>query len=158
KININLNMTHLKVGDDAPYFEGTDQNGQKISIDDFPGQKIVLYFYPRDNTPGCTAQACNLRDNISQLQDRQYVVIGVSADSVKSHKKFQDKFNLPFPLIADTDKKIIEAYGVWGPKKFMGRTFDGIHRITFLIDESRKIEKIIDSVKTKNHTAQILAE
>ena len=151
-------MTHLKVGDDAPYFEGTDQNGQKISIDDFPGQKIVLYFYPRDNTPGCTAQACNLRDNISQLQDRQYVVIGVSADSVKSHKKFQDKFNLPFPLIADTDKKIIEAYGVWGPKKFMGRTFDGIHRITFLIDESRKIEKIIDSVKTKNHTAQILAE
>ncbi len=149
-------MTHLKAGDDAPHFEGLDQNGRKISINDFPNQKIVLYFYPKDDTPGCTAQACNLRDNIFELQDRNYAVVGVSADSVKSHKKFQEKYNLPFPLIADPDKNIINAYGVWGEKKFMGRTFDGIHRVTFLIDEDHKIEKVIDSVKTKDHTAQIL--
>ncbi len=149
-------MTHLKAGDDAPHFEGLDQNGRKISINDFPNQKIVLYFYPKDDTPGCTAQACNLRDNIFELQDRNYAVVGVSADSVKSHKKFQEKYNLPFPLIADPDKNIINAYGVWGEKKFMGRTFDGIHRVTFLIDEDHKIEKVIDSIKTKDHTAQIL--
>jgi|SRR5690554_5794150 len=151
-------MTHLKVGDKAPNFEGLDQNGNRITMDDFEGQKIALYFYPKDNTPGCTKQACNLRDNYTELQSNNYAVVGVSADSTNSHKKFEQKYNLPFPLIADTDKKIINEYGVWGEKKFMGRKFDGIHRVTFIIDENRNIENIIDRVKTKDHTAQILAE
>lgn len=151
-------MTHLKVGDKAPNFEGLDQNGNRITMDDFEGQKIALYFYPKDNTPGCTKQACNLRDNYPELQSNNYAVVGVSADSTNSHKKFEQKYNLPFPLIADTDKKIINEYGVWGEKKFMGRKFDGIHRVTFIIDENRNIENIIDRVKTKDHTAQILAE
>lgn len=151
-------MTHLKVGDKAPNFEGLDQNGNRITTDDFEGQKIALYFYPKDNTPGCTKQACNLRDNYTELQSNNYAVVGVSADSTNSHKKFEQKYNLPFPLIADTDKKIINEYGVWGEKKFMGRKFDGIHRVTFIIDENRNIENIIDRVKTKDHTAQILAE
>lgn len=151
-------MTHLKVGDKAPNFEGLDQNGNRITMDDFEGQKIALYFYPKDNTPGCTKQACNLRDNYTEFQSNNYAVVGVSADSTTSHKKFEQKYNLPFPLIADTDKKIINAYGVWGEKKFMGRKFDGIHRVTFIIDENRNIENIIDRVKTKDHTAQILAE
>lgn len=152
-----FNMTKLKVGDQAPYFEGKDQNGDSISMDDFQGKKIALYFYPKDNTPGCTKQACNLRDNYQDLQSKNYEVIGVSADSVKSHKKFEEKYNLPFPLIADTDKKIINDYGVWGPKKFMGKKYDGIHRTTFLIDQERNIEKIIDKVNTKDHTAQLLS-
>lgn len=151
-------MTHLKVGDKAPNFEGLDQNGNRVTMDDFEGQKIALYFYPKDNTPGCTKQACNLRDNYTELQSNNYAVVGVSADSTTSHKKFEQKYNLPFPLIADTDKKIINDYGVWGEKKFMGRKFDGIHRVTFIIDENRNIENIIDRVKTKDHTAQILAE
>lgn len=149
-------MTKLTAGDTAPYFTGTDQNGNEIKMDDFRGKKIALYFYPKDNTPGCTTQACNLRDNYQDLQKAGYQVIGVSADSVKSHKKFEEKYDLPFPLIADTDKKIIEDYGVWGPKKFMGKKYDGIHRITFLIGETGKIEKSIDKVKTKSHTEQIL--
>lgn len=149
-------MTKLTAGDTAPYFTGTDQNGNEIKLDDFRGKKIALYFYPKDNTPGCTTQACNLRDNYQDLQKAGYQVIGVSADSVKSHKKFEEKYDLPFPLIADTDKKIIEDYGVWGPKKFMGKKYDGIHRITFLIGETGKIEKSIDKVKTKSHTEQIL--
>lgn len=149
-------MTHLKTGDPAPHFAGIDQNGDAIKMDDFKGQKIALYFYPKDNTPGCTKQACNIRDNYQALQAQNYVVIGVSADSVKSHKKFEEKYDLPFPLIADTDKKVIEDYGVWGQKKFMGKTYDGIHRLTFLIDEDRNITKVIDKVKTKDHTAQIL--
>jgi len=149
-------MKNLQVNDPAPYFEGVDQNGDPIRMDDFEGKKIALYFYPKDNTPGCTNQACNLRDNYQALQDAGYVLIGVSADSVESHKKFEKKYELPFPLIADTDKKIIHDYGIWGPKKFMGRKYDGIHRRTFLINEERKIEKIIDKVKTKDHTSQIL--
>lgn len=149
-------MTQLKAGDPAPRFEGTDQNGNHVSMDDFDGQKIALYFYPKDDTPGCTRQACNLRDNYSDLKTKNYAVVGVSADSVKAHKKFEQKYNLPFPLIADTDKKIIHDYGVWGEKQFMGRFFDGINRTTFLIDEDRKIEKVIEKVKTKDHTAQIL--
>ena len=151
-------MTHLKVGDKAPNFEGLDQNGNRITMDDFEGQKIALYFYPKDNTPGCTKQACNLRDNYTELQSNNYAVVGVSADSTNSHKKFEQKYNLPFPLIADIDKKMINEDGVWGEKKSMGRKFDGIHRVTFIIDENRNIENIIDRVKTKDHTAQILAE
>lgn len=149
-------MKKLKINDDAPYFEGVDQNGDPIKMDDFEGKKIALYFYPKDNTPGCTNQACNLRDNHDALKEAGYQIIGVSADSVKSHKKFEEKYDLPFPLIADTDKKVINDYGVWGPKQFMGRKYEGIHRKTFLISEDRKIEKIIEKVKTKDHTAQIL--
>jgi len=146
----------LQVGQKAPAFKGVDQNGNVISLADFKGKKIVLYFYPKDNTPGCTAQACNLRDNYDALIKKGYQVIGVSGDSVKSHKKFEEKFSLPFPLIADEDKIILEAYGVYGPKKFMGRSFLGIHRTTFLIDEKGVIKAIITKPDTKNQTQQVL--
>ncbi len=149
-------MTHLKQGDIAPIFSGADQNGNTISLKNFKGKKVVLYFYPKDSTPGCTAQACDLRDNYNNLIKNGYVVIGVSGDSQKSHQKFIEKYSLPFPLIADTEKQIIKEYGVWGPKKFMGKTFDGIHRTTFIISEEGKIEEIIDKVDTKEHTKQIL--
>lgn len=150
-------MMHLKEGDKAPKFSGKDQNGRLIELKDFKGKKIVLFFYPKDNTPGCTAEACNLRDNYPELIKKGYEVIGVSADSEKSHEKFAAKFDLPFPLIADTDKTIINDYGIWGPKKFMGREYDGIHRTTFVIDENGNIEKMINKVKTKDHAAQVLA-
>tara|TARA_B100000780_G_C21117857_1_gene452461 strand:- start:2176 stop:2631 length:456 start_codon:yes stop_codon:yes gene_type:complete len=151
-------MNMLKEGDNAPELEGVDQNGNSISLNDFADKKIALYFYPKDSTPGCTAQACNLRDNYQELLKAGYQVIGVSADSEKRHQNFIEKNSLPFPLIADTDKKFIEAYGVWGPKKFMGKEYDGIHRTTFLIDENRVITKVIKKVKTKEHTAQILED
>lgn len=150
-------MTKLNTGEKAPDFSGIDQNGNNISLKDFQGKKLALFFYPKDNTPGCTKEVCNLRDNYSQLQNEGYEIIGVSADTEKSHKKFSDKFDLPFPLIADTERKIINDYGIWGKKKFMGREYDGIHRKTFLIDENGMIEKIIEKVKTKDHAAQILA-
>jgi len=150
-------MTHLKPGDKAPDFKGKDQNGNPIGLADFKGSKLVLYFYPRDNTPGCTAQACNLRDNYDVLLKQGYKVVGVSADNEKSHVKFIEKFELPFPLIADTEKEILKAFGVWGPKKFMGREFDGIHRTTFIIDEKGVIAEVIEKVDTKNHTAQFIA-
>lgn len=146
----------LKPGDKAPAFKGVDQNGDVISLADFKGKKVVLYFYPKDNTPGCTAQACNLRDNYQTLIKQGYQVIGVSGDSVKSHKKFEEKFDLPFPLIADEDKVILDAYGVYGPKKFMGRSFLGIHRTTFLIDEKGVIKAIITKPDTKNQTQQVI--
>jgi thioredoxin-dependent peroxiredoxin len=149
-------MMHLKEGDIAPSFSGKDQNGNTIDLKDFEGRKVVLFFYPKDNTPGCTAEACNLRDNYDGLKEQGYEIIGVSADSEKSHGKFASKFDLPFPLVADTDKKIINDYGVWGPKKFMGREYEGIHRTTFVIDAKGIIERIINKVKTKDHTAQIL--
>jgi peroxiredoxin Q/BCP len=149
-------MTHLKVGDKAPNFNGIDQNGKSIELGQLTGKKVVLYFYPKDSTPGCTAQACDLRDNYQMLLSKGYIVLGVSADSQKSHQKFIEKHNLPFPLIADTEKVIIKAFGVWGPKKFMGKTFDGIHRTTFIIDEQGVIEEIIDKVKTKEHASQIV--
>jgi thioredoxin-dependent peroxiredoxin len=150
-------MTHLKPGDKAPVFKGKDQNGNPIGLADFKGSKLVLYFYPKDNTPGCTAQACNLRDNYDVLLKQGYKVIGVSADNEKSHVKFIEKFELPFPLIADTEKEILKAFGVWGPKKFMGREFDGVHRTTFIIDEKGVIAEVIEKVDTKNHAAQFLA-
>jgi thioredoxin-dependent peroxiredoxin len=149
-------MKHLKTGDKAPSFKGKDQDGQAIALEDFKGSKLVLYFYPKDSTPGCTTQACNLRDNYNMLLEKGYKVVGVSADSEKSHKKFIEKHNLPFPLIADTEKEILKAYGVWGPKKFMGREFDGIHRTTFVIDEEGTIAEIYEKVDTKNHTAQVM--
>ncbi len=149
-------MTTLKPGDKAPDFKGKDQDGNDITLKAFTGNKLVIYFYPKDSTPGCTSQACNLRDNYDLLLDKGYKVLGVSADSEKSHKKFIEKNNLPFPLIADTDKEIIQAFGVWGPKKFMGKTKDGIHRTTFVIDENGVVEDVIGKVKTKEHTAQII--
>jgi peroxiredoxin Q/BCP len=149
-------MTTLKPGDKAPEFRGKDQNGDEISLNDFKGKKLVIYFYPKDNTPGCTSQACNLRDNYDLLLSKGYKVLGVSADSEKSHQKFIEKFELPFPLIADTEKEIIKAFGVWGPKKFMGKTYDGIHRTTFVISENGVIEEVISKVDTKKHTDQII--
>ncbi len=149
-------MTHLKEGDAAPAIDAPDQNGNVVSLNDFSGKKLVLYFYPKDNTPGCTKESCNLRDNYSDLQKRGFAVLGVSMDNEKKHQNFIAKYDLPFPLIADTDRKVIEAYGVWGLKKFMGREYDGIHRVTFVINEEGKIEKIFEKVKTADHTAQIL--
>jgi thioredoxin-dependent peroxiredoxin len=146
----------IKAGSKAPAFTGVDQNGNSISLKDFKGKKVVLYFYPKDDTPGCTAQACNLRDNHSDLLKKGFVVIGVSVDSVKKHKKFEEKYELPFSLIADEDKKIVEAYGVWGEKKFMGKTYMGTTRTTFLIDEAGKIKAIVAKPDTKNHAAEVL--
>jgi peroxiredoxin Q/BCP len=149
-------MKHLKVGDSAPQFSGKDQNGNQVSLGDFKGKKLVVYFYPKDNTPGCTAQACSLRDDDTDLKKRGIAVVGVSMDSEKSHQKFIEKFNLPFPLIADVDRAVIELFGVWGPKVFMGKKYDGIHRTTFLIDESQKIVAILDKPNTKDHAKEIL--
>jgi peroxiredoxin Q/BCP len=149
-------MKHLKVGDTAPVFTATDQNGKTISLNDFKGKKLAIYFYPKDNTPGCTVQACNLRDNYKLLSDNGIQILGVSADSIASHQKFIDKFALPFPLIADEDKKVIETFGVWGPKKFMGKEYDGIHRTTFVINEDQQIVGILEKPKTKAHAEEIL--
>ncbi len=146
----------LQAGDKAPIFEGKDQNGNPISLNDFQGKKVVLYFYPKDNTPGCTAQSCNLRDNYQALLDNNYAVVGVSADSEKSHQNFIKKFDLPFPLIADTEKVVLEQYGVWQEKKNFGKTYMGIVRTTFVIDENGIIEEVISKVNTKEHTEQIL--
>ena len=151
-----MSITTLKAGDKAPSFKTTNQDGKVISLDGLKGKKVVLYFYPKDSTPGCTMQACNLRDNYEALQKANYVVLGVSADTEKLHKRFIEKQSIPFDLLMDEDKTIIQAYGVWGLKKFMGREFDGIHRTTFLIDEEGVIEEVIMKVKTKDHTNQIL--
>ena len=149
-------MTHLKVGDPAPDFSGLDQHGNAISKADFAGKKIVLYFYPKDDTPGCTAEACSFRDGYQDLLNAGYAIVGVSPDSVKKHAKFVDKYSLPFPLIADEDRKVIDAYGVWGRKKFMGREFDGTHRTTFVIDENGTLEQVIAKPKVKAHAEEIL--
>ena len=149
-------MKTLKVGDKAPDFKVNDQDGNSISSKDYKGKKWVVFFYPKANTPGCTAEACNLRDNYKELQKEGYELLGVSADSEKRQKNFREKYNFPFPLLADENKEVINAFGVWGPKKFMGREFDGIHRKTFLIDENGIITRVIDKVKTKDHAAQIL--
>lgn len=146
----------LQPGVEAPNFTVNDQNGQPVSLSDFKGKKVVLYFYPKDDTPGCTAQACNLRDNFSAIQEKGIVVLGVSTDNDKSHKKFEEKYQLPFPLLADTEKEIVEKYGVWGEKKFMGKTFMGTSRTTFLINESGTIDHVIEKVDTKNHAEQIM--
>lgn len=148
----------LKIGDKAPDIQAVDHNGQPLSLSQFRGSKVILYFYPKDDTPGCTAEACNLRDNYDSLLQQGFKIIGVSADSAKSHQKFVSKYNLPFPLIPDTDKKIVNDYGVWGRKKFMGREYDGINRATFIISEDGNILNIFEKVDTKEHAAQILAE
>jgi peroxiredoxin Q/BCP len=149
-------MTTLKPGDAAPLFSATDQHGNVISLESLKGKKVVLYFYPKDDTPGCTAEACNLRDNHSELIKQGYVVVGVSPDPLAKHEKFATKYELPFSLLPDTDKKIIQDYGVWGPKKFMGKSYDGVFRTTFVINENGMIEKVFTQVDTKEHTAQIL--
>jgi thioredoxin-dependent peroxiredoxin len=148
-------MGQLKEGSKAPMFEGIDQNGKTVKLTDFTGKKVVLYFYPKDNTPGCTAEACNLRDNHDSLLNKGFAVVGVSPDNEKSHKGFAGKYSLPFPLIADTSKKIMNDYGVWGEKKMYGKSYMGVIRTTFIIDEKGIIEKIIEKVDTAGHTEQI---
>lgn len=149
-------QTRLSVGDKAPDFTGTDQDGKKISLHDYKGNKVVLYFYPKDDTPGCTMEACNLRDNIDPLSKAGYVVLGVSADDEASHKAFQQKYSLPFSLVADTDKSINKKYGVWVEKERDGKKYWGTARTTFLIDEQGVITEVIDKVDTKAHAGQIL--
>ncbi len=149
-------MTSVTEGDKAPTFKGKDQNGKLISLADFKGQKVVLYFYPQDDTPTCTVQACNLRDNFSLLKAQGFAVIGISPDEEKKHKKFEAKYDLPFTLIADTEHDIIEKYGVWGEKQLYGRNYMGLHRTTFLIDEKGIIKKIFLKPKSKQHTEEIL--
>jgi peroxiredoxin Q/BCP len=149
-------MSKLSVGDKAPDFSSVNQHGEKVSLKDFDGNKLILYFYPKDNTPGCTKQACNLRDNYQSLQDDGYQLLGVSPDDEKSHQKFIDKFDLPFDLVVDAEHGVSEAYGVWVEKNMYGRKFMGIARTTFLLDENGIISEIISKVKTDNHTDQIL--
>lgn len=151
-------MTTLKIGDKAPNFEALDNAGNKIKLSDYSGKKLVLFFYPKASTPGCTAEACNLRDNYNIFLAKGFAILGVSADSAKRQQNWIDKNELPFPLLADEDKSVIEAYGVWGPKKFMGREYEGIHRTTFVIDENGIIEDVILKVKTKAHTEQIIPQ
>jgi len=151
-------MSALKVGDKAPDFQAVDQDGQKISLKDFRGSKLILYFYPKDDTPGCTAEACNLKDNYQVLKQKGFKVLGVSADSEASHKKFISKYVLPFALIPDKEKTILRAYGAWGMKKLYGKEYEGIIRTTYVIDEKGVIEKVFAKVDTKNHSQQILDE
>ena len=151
-------MKILKEGDIAPEFNGVDQEGKSLSLSDYKGKKVVLYFYPKDNTPGCTSEACDLRDNYNDLIDKGFDVIGVSPDSETSHQKFINKYELPFRLVSDANKEILKLYNAWGEKKMYGKTYDGVLRKTFIIDENQKIEKIIEKVKTKDHTNQIYQE
>jgi len=149
-------MLTLQIGDKAPDFSGVDEQGNTINLNSFKNEKLVVFFYPKASTPGCTTEACNLRDNYELFLSKGYKIIGVSADSAKRQQNFKTKNELPYPLIADEDKSVINAFGVWGPKKFMGREYDGIHRTTFVIDENGVITDIITKVKTKFHTDQIL--
>jgi thioredoxin-dependent peroxiredoxin len=149
-------MTTLKVGDKAPNFTAFNEKGETVSLSDYKGKKLIVFFYPKANTPTCTVEACNLSDNYNKLKNQGYEILGVSADNQKAQTNFKTKFNFPYPLIADVDKDLIQAFQVWGPKKFMGRTFDGIHRTTFVIDEQGIIAKVIDNVKAKDHASQIL--
>lgn len=151
-------MSEIKEGVKAPSFSGVDQNGKSVKLSDFAGKTLIVYFYPKDNTPGCTMQACNLRDNYKLLLDKGFAIVGVSADTEKKHQNFIEKYDLPFPLIADTEKVMIKQFGCWGLKKFMGREYDGIFRKTFIINEEGTIIKIFEKVKTKHHTQQILEE
>jgi peroxiredoxin Q/BCP len=149
-------MITLKKGDAAPAFAGKDQDGNVHTLADYKGKKLVVFFYPKANTPGCTAEACDLRDNYAHFEAQNYALIGVSADSAKAQASFKNKYEFPFPLLADEDKSVIQAFGVWGPKKFMGKEYDGIHRTTFVINEAGVIDEVITEVKTKAHAAQIL--
>lgn len=148
-------MTHLKIGDKAPLFSALDEQGNTQTLAQYKGKKLVVFFYPKASTPGCTAEACDLRDHFSRFEKENFALLGVSADSAKRQLNFKEKNELPFPLLADEDKAVVEAFGVWGPKKFMGKEYDGIHRTTFVINEEGIIESIIDKVKTKAHAEQI---
>lgn len=149
-------MTSLTKGDKAPDFKAIDQDGKTHTLADYKGKKLVIFFYPKADTPTCTTEACNLRDNYHSFQAQGYEILGVSADTPKKQAKFKEKYSLPFPLLADEDKQVINAFAVWGPKKFMGRLFDGINRTTFVVDAQGVIEDVITDVKSKEHTAQIL--
>jgi peroxiredoxin Q/BCP len=149
-------MTHLKEGDKAPDFTGLNEKGEEISLSDYKGKKLILFFYPKDNTPGCTAEACNLRDNYSELKAQGFELLGVSPDSARKHQNFINKFELPFPLLADTEQEVLNKYGAWGEKQMYGRKYMGVFRTTFVIDGEGIIEKIFTKVKTKAHTEQIL--
>ena len=146
----------LQVGKPLPEISVNDESGKSVNLADFIGRKLVVFFYPKANTPGCTAEACDLRDHYKELQDAGYQILGVSADTEKAQASFKNKFNFPYPLLADVDKQLINAFGVWGEKKFMGKTYDGIHRTTFVFDEKGKVERVITQVKTKEHATQIL--
>ncbi|MDP5229587.1 MAG: thioredoxin-dependent thiol peroxidase [Cellulophaga sp.] len=150
-------METLKIGDKMPNFISKDQDGTIVKGSDYLGSKLIVFFYPKANTPGCTAEACNLRDNYEQFQAQGYELLGVSADSEKKQASFKDKYFFPFPLLADEDRSVIDAFGVWGPKKFMGKEYDGIHRMTFVIDEKGVVTDVIDKVKTKDHASQLLS-
>jgi len=150
-----MSITHLKEGDKAPVFTGLDQDEKSVNLQDFQGQKLILFFYPKDDTPGCTKEACNLRDNYNYFSKKGYSILGVSPDKSKKHRKFIDKYEFQYSLIADTEKEIINMYGLWGPKKFMGKEIIGLHRTTFVIDEEGVIAQIIGKVKTKEHSSQI---
>lgn len=152
----NQNMTHLKSGDAAPKFSGVNENNEPVSLTDFSGKKLVLYFYPKDDTPGCTAEACSLRDNYDKLLADGYAILGVSPDTPKKHTAFIKKYNLPFSLLSDDQKETSKAFGVWGPKKFMGRSYEGVYRTTFIINENGIIDEVITDVNTKDHANQIM--
>ncbi|MCP4976948.1 MAG: thioredoxin-dependent thiol peroxidase [Maribacter sp.] len=149
-------MNTLIVGDKVPYFTSKDQDGNAVSLSDFAGKKLIVFFYPKASTPGCTAEACNLRDNYTELQSQGFELLGVSADSEKRQANFRNKYKFPFPLLADEDRTVLNIFGVWGPKKFMGREYDGIHRKTFVINEEGIVLKVIDKVKTRDHAAQLM--
>lgn len=149
-------MDTLKVGDKVPSFTAKDENGNDIKLSDYLGKKLIIFFYPKANTPGCTAEACNLRDNYTELKAQGYELLGVSADSQKRQLSFKNKYQFPFPLLADEDHTLLNIFGVWGPKQFMGKKYDGIHRMTFVIDQEGVVEKVIEKVKTKDHATQLL--
>lgn len=151
-------MTHLQAGDKAPDFKGVNENNEPIALSDYKGKKLILFFYPKADTPGCTAEACNLRDSYGELKAKGFELLGVSADTARKQGNFKKKYNLPFPLLADTDHSVVNAYGVWGPKQMFGKTYEGINRTTFVIDENGVIEKVITKVETANHAEQILNE
>ncbi|MDC7993664.1 thioredoxin-dependent thiol peroxidase [Altibacter sp. HG106] len=151
-------MNTLKEGDAVPNFTSVDQDGNEVKLSDYKGKKLVVFFYPKANTPGCTAEACNLRDHFKELRDAGYELLGVSADTQRKQSNFKNKYDFPFPLLADEEKEVINAFGVWGPKKFMGREYDGIHRKTFVVNEDGVVARVIEKVKTKDHAAQLLAE
>lgn len=148
-------MTHLNIGDQAPNFSGTIEDGTEVNSADLKGQKYILFFYPKDDSPGCTREACNLRDNYKWFEKKGFKIFGVSPDTEKKHQKFIDKYEFQYSLISDSEKDIINAFGIWGPKKFMGREFDGVHRTTFVMDEDGKVIEIIKKVKTKEHAEQL---
>ncbi|MBT8236920.1 MAG: thioredoxin-dependent thiol peroxidase [Bacteroidia bacterium] len=148
-------MNTLNVGDTVPEFSAIDEQGNPVRLSDYKGKKLIVFFYPRANTPGCTAEACNLRDHYKEILDKGYTILGVSADNQRKQSNFKNKYDFPFPLLADTEHEVLNAFGVWGPKKFMGRSFDGIHRKTFVINEEGVVVQRIDKVKTKDHAAQL---